>query len=125
MITVVVLYIVVVVVGTVGDMCLSRATNTIGEVHDFRPHAIARHVFAAMKVPWMWLGISLMAAAFFALFGMLSMANASFVFPATALNYAVGAIGGKFFLKERVTAQRWLGVLIVCIGVVLVVLGKG
>ena len=125
MITVVVLYIVVVVVGTVGEMCLSRATKTIGEVHDLRPHAIARHVFAAMKVPWMWLGISLMAAAFFALLGMLSMANASFVFPATALNYAVGAIGGKFFLKERVTSQRWLGVLIVCIGVVLVVLGKG
>ena len=125
MITVVVLYVVVVVVGTVGEMCLSRATKTIGEVHDFSPHAIARHVFAAMKVPWMWLGISLMAAAFFALLGMLSMANASFVFPATALNYAVGAIGGKFFLKERVTAQRWLGVLIVCIGVVLVVLGKG
>ncbi|HEY6466369.1 MAG TPA: EamA family transporter [Candidatus Acidoferrales bacterium] len=125
MITAVILYIVVVVVGTVGEMCLSRATKTIGEVHDFRPRAIARHVFAAMKVPWMWIGISMMAAAFFALLGMLSMANASFVFPATALNYAVGAIGGKFFLKERVTAQRWLGVLVVCIGVVLVVLGKG
>jgi drug/metabolite transporter (DMT)-like permease len=125
MITIIVLYIVVVIVGTVGEMCLSRATKTIGEVHDFRPHAIARHVFAAMRVPWMWIGISMMAAAFFALLGMLSMANASFVFPATALNYAVGAIGGKFFLKERVTAQRWFGVLIVCIGVVLVVLGKG
>lgn len=125
MITAVILYIVVVVVGTVGEMCLSRATKTIGEVHDFRPRAIAHHVFAAMKVPWMWIGISMMAAAFFALLGMLSMANASFVFPATALNYAVGAIGGKFFLKERVTAQRWLGVLVVCIGVVLVVLGKG
>jgi drug/metabolite transporter (DMT)-like permease len=125
MITVIVLYIVVVVVGTAGEMCLSRATKTIGEVHDFRPHAIARHVFRAMKVPWMWIGISMMAAAFFALLGMLSMANASFVFPATALNYAVGAIGGKFFLKERVTAQRWFGVLIVCIGVILVVLGKG
>ena len=125
MITAVILYIVVVVVGTVGEMCLSRATKTIGEVHDFRPHAIARHVSEAMKVPWMWIGISMMAAAFFALLGMLSMANASFVFPATALNYAVGAVGGKFFLKERVTAQRWLGVLIVCVGVVLVVLGKG
>lgn len=125
MITIVVLYLVVVVVGTVGEMCLSRATKTVGEVHDFRPHAIARHVVAVLKVPWMWIGISLMAAAFFALMGMLSMANASFVFPATALNYAVGAVGGKFFLKERVTMQRWIGVLVVCIGVVLVVLGKG
>ena len=125
MITIAILYFVVVVVGTTGEMCLSRATKTIGEVHDFRPHAVARHVFAAMKVPWMWLGITMMAAAFFALMGLLSMANASFVFPATALNYAVGAIGGKFFLKERVTIERWVGVLVVCVGVVLVVLGKG
>ncbi|HTZ73703.1 MAG TPA: EamA family transporter [Candidatus Aquilonibacter sp.] len=125
MTTIVILYFIVVVVGTGGEMCISRATKEIGEVHDFRPHAIARHVLAVVKVPWLWLGISMMAAAFFALMGMLSMANASLVFPATALNYAVGAIGGKFFLKERVTAQRWLGVTIVCVGVVLVVLGKG
>jgi uncharacterized membrane protein len=55
---------------------------------------------------------------------MLSVAKASFVFPATALSYAVGTLGGKFFLGERVTTQRWLGVLLVCIGVALVALGK-
>jgi len=29
------------------------------------------------------------------------------------------------FLGERVTGQRWIGVLLVCIGVTLVFLGKG
>jgi drug/metabolite transporter (DMT)-like permease len=73
----------------------------------------------------MWTGIALMAVAFFALLGMLSLAKVSFVFPSTALSYAVGALGGKLFLHERVTPQRWFGVLLVCIGVVLVFIGKG
>jgi len=46
------------------------------------------------------------------------------VFPATALSYAVGALGGKIFLGEKVTPQRWIGVLIVCLGVSLVFIGK-
>jgi len=41
-ITIVILYFIVVVVGTSGEMCISRATKEIGEVHDFRPRAIAR-----------------------------------------------------------------------------------
>ena len=65
-----------------------------------------------------------MAAGFFSLLGLLSVANVSFVFPATALSYAIGTLGGRLFLGEQVTPQRWFGVLLVCIGVTLVFLGK-
>ena len=125
MLTAAILYFLIVVPGTCGEMCMSRAMKTIGEVTDFRPHAIVRTMWRAMKVPWFWIGITLMASGFFSLLGMLSVAKASFVFPATALSYAVGTLGGKLFLGERVTPQRWFGVLIVCIGVLLVALGKG
>lgn len=120
-----VLYVLIVFVGTGGEMCVSRAMKTMGEVTDFRPHAIARVVGRALLLPRMWMGVSMMAVAFFALLGMLSLAKVSFVFPATALSYAAGALGGRLFLGERVTPQRWIGVLLVCIGVTLVFLGKG
>jgi drug/metabolite transporter (DMT)-like permease len=123
-VTAAVLYFLIVVPGTCGEMCMSRAMKTIGEVTDFRPHAIVRTIGRAMQVPWFWIGITLMATGFFSLLGMLSVAKVSFVFPATALSYAVGTLGGKVFLGERVTPQRLLGVLIVCLGVVLVALGK-
>jgi len=119
-----VFYILIVFVGTGGELCVSRAMKTIGEITDFHPHAIARVVGRALALPRMWMGISLMAVAFFALLGMLSLAKVSFVFPSTALSYAVGALGGKIFLHERVTPQRWLGVALVCVGVALVFLGK-
>ncbi len=114
----------VVVSGTGGEICVTRAMKRVGEVTDFRPMAVVRVILRAMRVPWMWIGVSMMALAFFSLLAVLSIENVSFVVPVTALNYAAGALGGKFFLGERVTPRRWAGVLIVCIGVTLVWLGK-
>ncbi len=114
----------VVVSGTGGEICVTRAMKRVGEVTDFRPLALVRVIFRAMKVTWMWIGVAMMALAFFSLLAVLSIENVSFVVPVTALNYAAGALGGKFFLGERVTPRRWAGVLIVCIGVTLVWLGK-
>ena len=125
MLTAALLYFLIVVPGTCGEMCMSHTMKAVGEVTDFRPRSVARSIGRAMKLPSFWIGISMMAAGFFALLGMLSVAKVSFVFPATALSYAVGTLGGRLFLGERVTPQRWVGVFLVCIGVVLVALGKG
>lgn len=114
----------VVASGTGGEICVTRAMKHVGEVTDFRPLALVRFIFRAMKVPWMWIGVSMMALAFFSLLAVLSIENVSFVVPVTALNYAAGALGGKLFLGERVTPRRWTGVLLVCLGVTLVWLGK-
>src|SRR5579872_690257 len=125
MLTAFIFYLLIIFSGTGGEMCVSRAMKTVGEVTDFRPSSIGRTILLGLKVPWMWLGVGMMAVGFFSLLGMLSVANVSFVFPATALSYGVGALGGKFFLGERITAQRWAGVGLVALGVALVVIGKG
>jgi multidrug transporter EmrE-like cation transporter len=115
---------IVVAAGTGGELCVTRAMKHVGEVTDFRPLEVVRVILRAMKVPWMWIGVAMMALAFFSLLAMLSIENVSFVVPVTALSYAAGALGGVFFLGERVSTRRWVGVLLVCIGVTLVWLGK-
>ena len=67
----------------------------------------------------MWLGIGLMAVAFFSLLALLSWADASLVVPATALSYVAGAFGAKFILGEKIAPVRWAGVVLVCAGVAL------
>lgn len=114
----------VVVAGTGGELCVTRAMKRVGEVKDFRPHSLLRVMLQAVKVPWMWLGISMMTVAFFSLLAVLSIENVSFVVPVTALSYGAGALGGAVFLGERVSSRRWMGVLLVCLGVTLVWLGK-
>jgi drug/metabolite transporter (DMT)-like permease len=118
------LFFVIVVAGTGGELCVSRAMKTAGEVTDFRPASLLRFVLRALRVSWMWIGIAMMTAAFFALLGMLAIEAVTFVVPVTALSYAAGALGARWFLRERVSSQRWLGVAIVCVGVTLVLLSK-
>jgi multidrug transporter EmrE-like cation transporter len=120
----VVLLVLIVIAGTSGELCMSRAMKTIGEVKDFRPMSLLRVIARAMQVGWMWIGFLLMIVAFLALLGALSMENVSFVVPVTAISYAAGALGGKIFLGERVSPQRWAGVALVCLGVTLVIIGR-
>jgi drug/metabolite transporter (DMT)-like permease len=119
-----ILFALIVVSGTGGELCVSRAMKVVGETKSFRPAEVARVIRKALRVPWMWMGLGMMAVAFFALLGALSIYNVSFVVPVTALSYVAGALGGVTFLGERVSRQRWLGVLLVAIGVTLVFLGK-
>jgi len=112
----------IVVSGTGGELCVSRAMKSIGEVHDFRPRALVQFVLRAMRLPWVWAGIAMMALGFFALLAILSFREVSFVVPVSALSYVVGAVGAKLFLGERITRNRWLGIAIVAIGVTLVCL---
>ena len=115
----------IVVVGTSGELCVSRSMKQIGEVKNFRPAAILRVIGRALRIPWMWLGVGLMTLAFFSLLAILSVEKVSFVVPVTALSYVVGALGGRFFLGERISPGRWAGIALVCSGVTLVFLGKG
>jgi uncharacterized membrane protein len=56
----------------------------------------------------------------FAQLSMYTWADLSFVLPVTASGYVVTAILGKLFLNEAVSISRWVGVVIIAFGVVLV-----
>ena len=120
----VILFSLIVAAGTGGELCVSRAMKVVGEAKSFRPAEVVKLILRALRVPWMWLGVGMMAVAFFALLGALSFYNVSFVVPVTALSYVAGAFGGVAFLREHVSPRRWLGVLLVAVGVTLVFLGQ-
>jgi drug/metabolite transporter (DMT)-like permease len=117
-------YLLIIGAGTGGELCVTRAMKAVGEVKDFRPAALMSIFARALRVSWMWIGLVLMGTAFFALLTVLSTENVSLVVPVTALSYGAGALGGKFFLGEQVTRRRWAGVLLVCVGVALVIMGR-
>ncbi|HEY2118142.1 MAG TPA: EamA family transporter [Candidatus Acidoferrum sp.] len=114
------LFFFIIVAGTGGELCVSRAMKSIGEIHDFSPTSIFNFVLRSMRLPWMWMGVSLMAVGFFSLLALLSFQEVSFVVPVSALSYAAGAFGAKAFLGERINRNRWLGIAVVCIGVTIV-----
>jgi drug/metabolite transporter (DMT)-like permease len=115
-----VLFFFIVVAGTGGELCVSRAMKSVGEVHDFSPWSLVNFVWQSMRLKWMWAGIALMSLGFFSLLAILSFQEVSFVVPVSALSYAAGAFGAKAFLGERVSRNRWIGIAVVCVGVTIV-----
>jgi drug/metabolite transporter (DMT)-like permease len=115
-----ILFFFIVVAGTGGEICVSRAMKSIGEVHDFSPKSILDFVLQSLRLPWMWIGITLMTLGFFSLLAILSFQEVSFVVPVSALSYAAGTFGAKTFLGERINRSRWIGIVVVCIGVSIV-----
>ena len=118
-----IIFALIVVAGTLGELFVSRAMKQTGEIQ-IRSGKVLRSLLRALGNPWMGLGIAMMAVAFFALLAALSVYNVSFVVPVTALSYVAGAFGGMLLLGEHVSGRRWIGVALVSLGVTLVVLGK-
>jgi uncharacterized membrane protein len=57
------------------------------------------------------------------MFGQLSMftwADLTYVLPVTSSSYVLTAILSKFFLGEKISVLRWLGIVIISFGVMLV-----
>ncbi|HKQ06969.1 MAG TPA: EamA family transporter [Blastocatellia bacterium] len=74
----------------------------------------------AMQSPEIWAG-TLLLIVFFALYSAaLSWADLSFVLPATAFGYVLNVAAGHYFLNEEVTRARWIGSIIITLGVVCV-----
>ena len=116
-------YLLIIGAGTGGELCVTRAMKAVGEVKDFRPAALLDFTSRAcefLDVGWPRShGDRILLPA-----GIAVAENVSLVVPVTALSYGAGALGGKFFLGEQVTPKRWAGVLLVCMGVALVIMGR-
>jgi drug/metabolite transporter (DMT)-like permease len=114
---------IVVIAGTAGELAVSHAMKQIGEAPKLLSRKVLARLAGAFKQKWIWLGLTLMAVAFFSFLALLSREAVSFAVPATASNYVIGALGAKFLLREQVNRTRWAGVLLVCAGVALACLG--
>lgn len=112
----------VVIFSTVGDVLISHAMKSVGDVaHVWRDYGTAYTVRRMLGNAPLWLGVFFMALGFFSLLLALSWADVSLVGPASAsLTFLTNALGAKFFLKENVDRRRWLAALLVACGVVLI-----
>jgi drug/metabolite transporter (DMT)-like permease len=106
-----------------GEIAMSRGMKSVGEPARLRPRELLAFLSRALRNGWLWVGVPLLAVAFYSLLVLLSWKAISFVIPASALSYVVGTLGAKYILREDVSPARWIGVVLVCVGVALVAAG--
>lgn len=96
-----------------GDGCLRRGMASMPPITLAHPLALIGAVFT----PWIALGIALLIGYFASYLTALSWADLTYVMPATAMGNVVLALLAHFWLKEDISWQRWLGVVLVTLGV--------
>ncbi|MCI0352133.1 MAG: EamA family transporter [Acidobacteriales bacterium] len=99
--------------GALGDICLERGMNAVGQVSISKVGALVGAIFT----PWVALGIVLLLGFFAAYTIALSWADLTFVLPATSIGYVLIALFAQLFLHQEVTLTRWIGILLVSGGV--------
>src|SRR6266481_2962774 len=67
-----------------------------------------------------WMGILFLIGFMVSYMTVLSWADYSYVMPAGAFGYAILTLLAVVFLHENVTPRRWVGVVLICVGVLLV-----
>lgn len=104
-----------------GDILCAKGMSQGGELSYDGPSAVGRAIRYIVTRRMVILGGICYAISFFALLGLLSIAQLSVAIPATALGFVVDTIGARFILHEHIPWKRWAGVLCVTAGVVLTV----
>ncbi|HLY16691.1 MAG TPA: EamA family transporter [Bryobacteraceae bacterium] len=99
-----------------GNLSLAWGTKHFPQVLSLNPAVYLR----AMMDPFVALGIVMLILALLTRMALLSLADLSFVLPVTAVGYVLAALFGKVFLRETVTAQQWLGTILIFLGTGLV-----
>jgi drug/metabolite transporter (DMT)-like permease len=82
-----------------------------------------KHAMSGTKgnpAPKLAAGITVMAVGFFLWVGLMSKFDLSYLYPFDGLNRIVLVIAASIFLKEKMTLNLWVGVTLICAGVVLV-----
>ncbi len=105
----------------VGEVTIAAAMRKLGDLDIIRERSgLPGAIRAVLSSPLFLVGALCMALNFFAMLYALSIVDLSLAAPATAsLTYIGNAVAAKLFLHENVDSRRWLAVLFVCVGVVL------
>lgn len=96
-----------------GDMFLSVGMREVGPVSI---HHLST-LLAALRIPWILAGIALLTIFFASYLTALSWADLTFVLPATSFGYVIIALLAHFWRHEYIAPTRWIGILLITLGV--------
>ena len=98
---------------TFGDVYIAKGMKQIGEMSLRRWHDL---LFAPLH-PYVALGIVLLMIFYLSYLASLSWADLSYIMPATTFGYVLTALLAHFMLGESVPLTRWVGIIMISLGV--------
>lgn len=111
--------------GTIGDLLLAKGMKELGDLSAMNLRGILTVFLQALTSPKLIFGTCFLAVFFFLWLAVLSWEDLSVALPMQALNYILVAFLSQYFLHEAVSPMRWAGTVLVAFGVVLITKSGG
>jgi uncharacterized membrane protein len=108
-----------VVCANTGDLMLKRGMMQIGAV-EISAAGLRHALLMTITNGTIWIGVLFLVGFTLSYMTVLSWADYSYVMPAGAFGYATLTLLAVLFLHESVSPRRWIGVILICVGVLLV-----
>src|SRR4029077_11944817 len=115
-----VLLFLLVVLGSIGNTILSKGMKDAGDLDISHFASLAAGAARVLTSGTIWDGIAMMLAFMVCHMLVLSWADYSFVMPFSAIAYALVPLLAYLFLHEQVSTARWIGIVLIVLGVVLI-----
>lgn len=125
MLKTVVVMLLAVTAGTIGDLLLARGMKEIGDISTMNFRGILNVSLQALTSPKLVFGTAMLAIFFFLWLAVLSWEDLSVALPMQALNYILVAFLSQYLLNEVVSPLRWAGTVLVAIGVIMITKSSG
>jgi multidrug transporter EmrE-like cation transporter len=115
-----VLLFLMVLLGSVGNTILSKGMKDAGDLDISHFSSVLEAAGRVLTSGEIWMGIAMMLGFMVCHMLVLSWADYSFVMPFSAIAYALVPLLAYLFLREQVSTARWIGIVLIVFGVVLI-----
>ena len=106
----------------VGEAFLSYGMKKNGQIDLTVPSQWGHLVLSVIKNPYVLAGVFFLAIFFFLYLAALSWGDLSYIMPLTAMSYIFAALLAKYFLGEDVSWFRWIGTVVITLGIIFIAL---
>jgi drug/metabolite transporter (DMT)-like permease len=114
------LILMIVVFAPLGNVLLGKGMKTVGPATHWTVADLWTVFVRICSSGYIWLGVASLMTFFVAYMLVLTWADYSYVQPASSFSYAMVALLGYLLLGEVISPLRWLGIGMICLGVLIV-----
>lgn len=100
----------------IGVVLLKEGINSISQGRSVGLQNAFPLILKGLAHPKIWLGVAFEFLFFLSLLYLMSLKDISFVWPMTSLSFVMTTIAAVVYLKEPVSAARWMGVALIMVG---------
>jgi len=113
-----------ILLSVLGQIDLKKGMNEVGAINSIGALFDLGMLFKIVTNKFVFIGLVCYAISMIFWLGALSQLDVSFMYPMLSLGYVLTALLAMTFLGEHVTLERWIGIILILIGVYFVFCSK-